>query len=47
MAPFSKKDKILIKSLYELGSLQQSLQIKVGQRTASTGCWWSWGSWNL
>jgi len=46
MAPFSKEDKILIKSLYEMnvkvttvGILKQIFQIKVGRRTASTGCW--------
>jgi len=27
-----------------LGSLQQSLQIKIGRTTASTGCRWSWES---
>jgi len=50
MAPFSKEDKILIKSMYECKGYNagkfflQSFRIKVGRRTASTGYWWRWES---
>jgi len=44
---FGKEDKILIKNVHEckgykynaLYSLEQNFRIKVGRRTASTGCW--------
>jgi len=45
LMPFSKGDKILIKNVdlkvTTLGSYNKSFWIKVGRRTASTGCWWS------
>jgi len=42
LTPFSKEDKILIKNLYECkgyNARQLIFRIKVGRRTALTGCW--------
>jgi len=49
MAPFSKEDKISIKSLseckgYSAWQFITKFLIKAGRTTASTGCWWSWES---
>jgi len=49
MAPFTKEDKILIKSLYEYKGYNARQFITefpdtFGRRTASTGCWWTWES---
>jgi len=44
MTPFSKEDKILIRSLLHRLVVYNSFRIKVGRTTASSGCWWSWES---
>jgi len=47
MAPFSKEDKILIKSLYECKGYNARQFLTVDELrtgTASTGCLWSWES---